>query len=1267
MNLIDQQGLEALQRAIGMNPAGSAGFSPVFGPLPAMSQLPPGVTLSPGGSFFGPQLLNPYRMPMGFGMIGSTFGYGVEQFMASRGFEYFPRGVNVVDVVRGREFERGLERSVAVGAQFDEQRLANAIATGMRTALGQTGPMAQAQAGALASTLAPFFQVTGAYNLLPGGSASDFARSMYLASRNMVDFTRDRYEEGAIVRGDFRLGLPSEASRGLINRMMDLLAPRGFDVQRTRGLRFDEMGQLAGELSRFGAIRTTLTDSDISGVAAELGVSGQLTAADRSFMTQAARPASIVRQLQQYAEVVGTVREILGAPDAPIPVIIRELQSLTGGSMQELNPGNIQNLLHRVRETARAANISMTTMMEIVKSGAVMGQQMGLSPLLGGQIAAQAASATVVSQTGFQGPFTGRMSPDYEMNVRQQWLTRGVSSPAVQFSVQAMRMLEDVDRSRLSSDQMRIAETIEREARQLGWSPQRIVEMQQMFGQIGVGPNRVWQRVSSTSGVQQYLVDNSWVMDRIQAGQIAETATALGQAASPYFRYIGAAGGNDVLVGQISRAAAASKMTEEQFLDLVGRSIIMAGGPDVADRSRWLTGQGVQLADVNMRDLFRGLEAMPQFEAQIRARGVSKLSSLWQLAGADRLRRSQELGDNVDIAIRGQQFLQQMNIGMRGGTLERMAGAIAGGARTFEEMVATGFGFMPSPDLVAEMNRTAFEQIGILHDRQSDVQREIDSLAGVNTSEANARRLDLQSELKSISSEIQVLGQAAASSASRIPGLAGTRPMREILSQLPAGLGELGRAAGDVSKSARSRIESVRSFVGQFEKLSPGQIETLAASMRSSEDAEFVRSYATSLRVVTDTAREQLSKYDSLPIGHPGRARAGRAILETGATDTMAGFDRFRAIIQRAERVEARAGSARTIGDRAGMFNAMVDAIRGGSGDTPDQFRSRLIRMSEAGALGEGVWYERDPETGIPVPKEEFIREMVMLDKTIVGDKSAQMKRADEIRNTIEGMLYVGGLVRGEGSPEGLDAEQLKKLQDRMRRVNLFGGQSINDPLGDGRIVVTNPDPTRIEVRNLLTNEQLSDMERAVVIARDVDLESSEILRQRPDLARRRDVYRRIDDVRELLGAPMPKSEEGRRLRADLIRQRLEGGEGTIFKDGRLTQEAVETLYATMSMDQAAATASMLNEYATGHRSKWDWLTSDADYYRSFKANEAEKASKANAIPTGDASASATLTLRDPETGESLKSLVIDIDVRHGGNGRAREAAERMDPLPANY
>jgi hypothetical protein len=112
------------------------------------------------------------------------------------------------------------------------------------------------------------------------------------------------------------------------------------------------------------------------------------------------------------------MREIVGSPDAPVDQLIAEIQKFTGGAFQEFSASTLQNTLIKVKEMAKASNISMEMMMEISKSGANMARQMGMRGDIGSTIAQQASMSTVVSQTAFPGAYIGRLSPDEESNLR---------------------------------------------------------------------------------------------------------------------------------------------------------------------------------------------------------------------------------------------------------------------------------------------------------------------------------------------------------------------------------------------------------------------------------------------------------------------------------------------------------------------------------------------------------------------------------------------------------------------------------------------------------------------------------------------------------------------------------------------------------------------------------------------------------------------------------------------------------------------------------
>ena len=80
------------------------------------------------------------------------------------------------------------------------------------------------------------------------------------------------------------------------------------------------------------------------------------------------------------------LREITGDPDAPIPQLVKSMQQLTGGKFQQMQPGQMQGMLLKIRETARASNIAMDVMMETLVTASQQHQAMGGSGLGGAQM-----------------------------------------------------------------------------------------------------------------------------------------------------------------------------------------------------------------------------------------------------------------------------------------------------------------------------------------------------------------------------------------------------------------------------------------------------------------------------------------------------------------------------------------------------------------------------------------------------------------------------------------------------------------------------------------------------------------------------------------------------------------------------------------------------------------------------------------------------------------------------------------------------------------
>jgi hypothetical protein len=1228
MNLVDQQTLEALQAALGQQSFGTPGFSPAFGQLPQQQQMAPGYSFMQGQSFFGPQLPNPHHLSLGQGPLGQMGGRMFEQLAARRGYQYMPTGVNVMDVMRGREFERGLEGAVGIGARMDEEQLSRAIEQGFKAALGYTSPATAAHANTLAQQFTPLMTGLGFFQQMPGGSAQDFARQMFVATQNMRDTTRDRYA----------LGMEDKDAQGMIRRLLDFFAPQGqWDAQRARGMKFGDLGEMAGELTRKGLITTEMPQREVRAFAEKLGMDAEQLS-DRSIesLRGAAQTLSVGRQLQSYADIVGTMREIMGKPDAPIPRIIDQLQQLTGGSMQQMDPNQIQQLLYRVKEMARTANISMDAMMEIVKTGATMYDQMGLSPLLGGRVATEAYAATVASQTMVTGAFRHRLSPTREADLRMQTLTRGTTSEGARVSVQAGLLLQDIDRTTLSPGQQAIYQRVQQRADAMGWNERNITELQDELSGLGIGHARSYTALMSMVGVQEELEQRPELLAAIQRGQMVETQSAIGTAVGDFYGYIERAGGsNDRMVKQIQATAAASGMSVPDVLDKVSQSYFHSPRGTTGERMRWLRDQGVDVSGLNGEALYRNLEMDRQIQGHLIGRGFKSTQELGQIYNDEKLQAQRAMLDTVAVGVAGQEMLADINVTARGGAFERVMGALAAGKTDVGDVMMTAFGFMPSEELLQQVDEKALKRISENH-QLLQVARESGDTAG-------AARIQRQLEIDA---------RAQAELWDRHAGVGGTESIQAILGTLDPQVLRAAPRIADRSLGDAERIGAIRTVVGAAGQWTADQVNLAAASM-SPGDARGFKQSAAMYRSDARWMEGKLVELDEAKAaGDTARVQEiqEEMLAVEATTEGLADVGPLYRQLRRAERSEMPRGRTRTPAAAAETSNRIQAARARFVGAKTEKERRDALSEWQGLELGAtDLLYGVDRASGKLVPPQDLIRQLVMLDERFLSDPEKREERVKELTEFWQGRLddRALGTFHEESS---MTDEQMKELQEDLRESGY--------------------DNVRFDTERLIGIKPLSTTDHALVtsgayldmdprdIAREKKRVGSEQFRKTYKLSEQWEALQKIrsglDTDTSTLGERGQK-----RVMADLGRTLRES---PLFEDGEVTVDTARMVLATEGLDRGTSTLKTLGEMAAASSKGPDAIKQAVEIAKEREKADTEARTKGQSAGGGEAADGAiTVTFKDAKTGEELGSGVT-IEVNGPTVNRGREASQRVMP-----
>lgn len=1212
MNQRDQQALDAVQAALGFQPYGSPGFSPDFGRLPFMQTLPPGHTQFQGGTFFGFQQPPPYHMNIPGMPYGQAVGMGVERFAQSRGYDYYPRGVNAMDTLRGRDFEQQMMQVQQMTSGFDETKLARAIADAFRI-MGKTGPDALAQASSLAA-LIPTGMLPAFTRYTPGGSATDFATQFFMASQDLRDTTRN----------SFALGMPAQNSSDMSRRLLDFFMPTGqFDGSRTSGMNLGDLGGLSRELSSMGLLNTSVPRSSVDSLAKTLGVNSKdLSTEDIGDLRDIAKPQVIGRQLQAYAEVIGTMREIMGRPDAPIPSIIRDLQQITGGAMQEMNPSDVNNLLFRVRETARASNISMTAMMEAVKQGSTMFQQMGLSGLTGANVAMQAASATVASQTVTPGAFFGRPSPGRELNLRQEFLTRATTSSAMQTSVQTLRMLSEIDRSKLTAGQQKSFDELSSRANSLEFSQSNVDEARTLLNDVGVGYARSAQRLSSSVGVQRFIGEHPDIIGKAFGGQMRETISDIQGTARGYYQFLSSRGTNDELVQQINNAAAGSVRTPEQVMDLVAQSYEHAPRGTIQERASWLRSQGID--GINFESLFNSFEADDQMQYQLRGRGIKNGNELAYMASQASRQAIRDQQSNVDIAVQGQHFLSKFNIRTRGGVMERIFGAVADGSTGggVAQILESAFGFVPSEEVEA-----SFRESGL--SAMAETARLLRDEKDPNKQKVLKAKLDQQRK-------------AVEEVADRFPGL--TRKtagdIRKMIDTIGPKVQRSAVNAANVDLSDNERIEALRSVVEQLGNgaFTEDQIGVATLSM----DPRTARKFRGDVARMQADLSTGTSLFDDLADAdtYEDADIARSKLLKLGERLDL--YSPYRDL-RKGENAELSRGAAYKRTTTIRKFNRiqeLMDKFSGAKGEK--EARNALADLQGAFGSAENQLLEIDPETGIARINKKFVREMVDLDERYIGDPEGRKKYEEQLTGTLNNIVDLGVKVNDKGEAD-LTPEELDKLQTDIRErenkdVRLGSDQLINDkPFPDDEMAFIQGGP------------EADDLLKRVGTDKAARLQS--LRRARAD----------VKKINALLKTDFEGEDKA------VVKRTLESLQGLIEtsdiydEDGRVTTDAARVLFATQGQAQGSATISVLEKLQDIKGLTGDDLKKALEEIQE-KSKADQKAAKSDESGDDKKVNSFTIKIIDEDTGEELKTINVGISVPNAGSARGREASETVVP-----
>lgn len=283
-----------------------------------------------------------------FGMLGGLVGQfaqgPMESWLGGQGFTPggFGRGFSHMDRRLNAQYNQGLNIATSSAREADLQQVQNYASrvSAMRyhdddeaaqnaTTQFMSGyrKLSESQFGGMA--------LEQLHKLLPGGSSVDFATRLYDAAQTN------------------QLGRGTQIDPGMISEFAQFARDRWVgggqvDHGAMRGFDMGDFGKMAQALAQSGSL--------------DLVANLQIDEAD---MTRKMENAG--QQLEKLAGVLDAVRELTGSHDAPIEVLMQQLDVLTAGGLTTgTSLDNMERTIHRARALGRQSQITDEAMFDMM-------------------------------------------------------------------------------------------------------------------------------------------------------------------------------------------------------------------------------------------------------------------------------------------------------------------------------------------------------------------------------------------------------------------------------------------------------------------------------------------------------------------------------------------------------------------------------------------------------------------------------------------------------------------------------------------------------------------------------------------------------------------------------------------------------------------------------------------------------------------------------------------------------------------------------------
>ena len=376
------------------------------------------------------------------------------------GYAGYPGQTNLYNNVRMQMFTDAHQQMMQQAVMQDAGRMVEYART-MAHSVGR--PFGDEQEKAIRNSvaaIAPFAAVLSpaTMDMFAGG------RSHFALSNNI--HLSGRYRSDPVTGFGMSAASSNHIAQGIFE---NYYSDPSLGLTRAAGLSANEIGSLFGELTRRGLMMGPGSrgervvsglnflspgeqESALRSAGIDIGSLGRLSdgsynlgkldddklrklesVSSVQFGMRSADAGRIVHTLDKYKKAVAAVKEIFGdagRPNAPFNELWNMLETLTAGSMQQMDPGRIEMTVRNIRNSANRAGITMEGVSRMMTMAGSDLQAMGLNPVFMTQVVPGSMNwREAYNQIGGGfAPGWGLRSGDQLMLMDQQRRTRAIGS-----------------------------------------------------------------------------------------------------------------------------------------------------------------------------------------------------------------------------------------------------------------------------------------------------------------------------------------------------------------------------------------------------------------------------------------------------------------------------------------------------------------------------------------------------------------------------------------------------------------------------------------------------------------------------------------------------------------------------------------------------------------------------------------------------------------------------------------------------------------------